>query len=76
MTMQTESRTTGTDGKQNGIVPFASASGSATSKRTRAERKAARRAEWARQEQQAADYRRRHPILSGAIKIVDYVPPK
>jgi hypothetical protein len=76
MIMKTESRTTGPAEKQNGIVPFASASGSATPKRTRAERKAARRAEWAIQEQQAADYRKRHPILSGAVKIVDYVPPR
>ena len=50
-------------------------SGSAAPKRTRAERKAARRAEWKRQEDAAADYRKRHPILSGAVKIVDYVPP-
>jgi hypothetical protein len=44
-------------------------------KRTRAERKAARRAEWAKTEAQREQYRREHPVLSGAVPVVDYVPP-
>lgn len=62
-------------GLRTSEAPFAAAHGYAAPKRTRAERKAARRAEWKRQEEAAAAYRKAHPILSGAIKIVDYVPP-
>jgi len=44
---------------------------SALVRRSRHERKLAQRARWAAQE----EWRRQHPIISGAIKIVDYVPP-
>lgn len=50
---------------------------------TRAERKAKQRAIWAKQaeidamkRQQAEQFRRDHPILSGAVPLVDYVPPR
>ena len=45
-------------------------------KRTRAERKAARRAEWAKTEAQREQFKREHPVLSGAVKVVDYVEPR
>ena len=45
-------------------------------KRTRAERKAAQRAEFKHKEEMRELYQTKHPILSGVVKIVNYVPPK
>lgn len=42
------------------------------SKRSRADRKAAQRIA----EQELEEYRIKHPVLSGAVKIVDYVEPR
>lgn len=53
-----------------------------TGKRTRAERKAEHRKRWAEldrieqlKRESAERYRREHPVLSGAVPVVDYVPP-
>jgi len=50
---------------------------------TRAERKAKQRALWAAQDaerqekiQRRRDYERKHPVLSGAVPVVDYQEPK
>lgn len=45
-------------------------------KRTRAERKAAQRAEWAKTAAEREAFRKAHPVLSGAVKVVDYREPE
>lgn len=52
-------------------------------KRTRHERKLAQRVRFAELEnlklmkqERLNRYQKEHPILSGAVKIVDYIPPK
>lgn len=45
-------------------------------KRTRHERKVARR-EWiAKTEAEREQFRREHPVLSGAVTITNYIPPR
>lgn len=45
-------------------------------RRSRHERKMARNEAFARQAAIREEWERRHPILSGKVKIVDYVPPR
>lgn len=54
-----------------------------TTKRTRAERKTARREEWARldaikdeQARQRNAWIQKHLISSGVVPLVDYIPPR
>jgi hypothetical protein len=45
-------------------------------KRTRHERKIAQRAKWDAERANRERFEREHPVLSGAVKVVDYVPPR
>ena len=43
---------------------------------TRHEHKVARKQQWERTTAERALFERQHPVLSGAVKIVTYTPPK
>ncbi len=43
--------------------------------RTRHERKMARNAAFARIDAQGEQCEREHPVLSGKVKVIDYIPP-